>query len=171
MVDTTINHTSTPPIYYEKEEKVEIRSINELYPEYTNCSVRDFKNNLRDVIYRFYNDIQKNIIQYSTDINVFSGVAMPKYYKNKNEIKILDHLYKFEYNFIYSITKEDDCIIAENEYFNIFGYGDTIEEAENELFEYINYLWESYVEDSDENLDQSAIELKEKLISNIRKIY
>ena len=61
MVDTTINHTSTPPIYYEKEEKVEIRSINELYPEYTNCSVRDFKNNLRDVIYRFYNDIQKNI--------------------------------------------------------------------------------------------------------------
>ena len=132
------------------------------------CRVHD----IRDVIYySLYNDMQKNIVQYSTNINVFSGVAMSKYYKNKNEIKILDHLYKFESNFIYSITKEDDCIIAENEYFNIFGYGDTIEKAENELFEYINDLWESYVEDSDENLDKSAIELKEKLISNIRKIY
>ena len=171
MVATTINHASTPPIYYEKEEKAEIRSINELFPEYTSCSVSDFKNDIKNIIYGLYNDIQKNIVQYSTDINIFSGVAMSKYYKNKNEIKVLDHLYKFEYNFIYSITKEEDCIVAENEYFNIFGYGDTVEEAENDLFEYINNLWESYVDEDDENLDESAIALKEKLLSNIRKIY
>ncbi len=171
MVATTINQANIPPIIYEDETKAEIRSIDKVFPEYTIGSVSEYKNNIKDILYSLYSNIKKSTILYSTDINILSGVAMSRYYKTKNEIEILGHLYKFESNFIYSITKEDEGIIAENEYFNIFGYGDTAEEAEQELYEYINDLWECYVEEDDENLDESAISLKEKLLKNIRKIY
>lgn len=170
MIATTVNPVNTPLIYYE-ENKSEIRSINEVFPEYTSYSVNDYKDNVKDVLYNLYSNVFKNIRPYSTDINILSGIAMSKYYKRISEVKVQDHLYKFESNFIYSITKEEECIVAENEFFNIFGYGDTIEEAEKELYSYINDLWECYVEDNDENLDESAIILKEKLLTNIRKVY
>lgn len=170
MVATTVNNISIPPIYYEEEEKIDIRSISEIFPEYTSCNIGDFKNSLIDVIFNIYSRDNKNTVQYGTNFSFFSGIAMPKYYKSISEVKISDYLYKFEFNFIYSITKEEECIIAENEFFNIFGYGQTIEEAENELFEYINVLWEAYVEENDENLDQSAIVLKKKILKSIRKL-
>ena len=110
-------------------------------------------------------------IQKGTDTNILLGDFMSKYYINKNEIKIFNHLYKFTSDFMYSIVRNEDGFIAENEYFNIFGYGDTVEEAEKELYEYVNDLWECYAEEDDKNLDESAIKLKEKLLENIRKIY
>ena len=171
MIATTITQSNTPPIYYEEQQKAEIRSINEIFPEYTSYGVSEYKNNIKDIIYSLYSNISKKTMPYSTNINMLSGVVMSKYYKRKNEIHVLDHLYKFDFNFIYSITREDNCIIAENEFFNIFGYGDSVEEAEQELYEYINDLWECYVEENDENLDDSAIELKHKLMNNIRKVY
>lgn len=171
MFATTINQNTMPPIFYEEEQKAEIRSINEVFPEYTMYSVSYYKNTFKDMLYNLYNYNQKDEIDNCTDTNILSGVDMSKYYKKITEIEILGHLYEFESNFIYSITEEDGSIIAENEYFNVFGYGDTIDEAEKELYEYINYLWEFYAEEDDENLDDSAIALKHKLIENIRKIY
>ena len=134
-------------------------------------SVSKYKNNIRDILYSYYNNFCKSTMPNDTNISILSGVTMSKYYKVKSEIKVLEHLFKFKSSFIYSITKEKEGFIAENEYFNIFGYGDTAEEAEKELYEYIDDLWECYVEEDDENLDESAIKLKEKLLENIRKIY
>ena len=174
MVATTINQDTIPPIFYEDGIKAEIRSINDVFPEYTMDSVSGYKSNIKDILYSYYSNYSnfyKSIMLNNTNINMLSGVIMSKYYKAKSEIEILEHLYKFKSNFIYSITKEEEGFIAENEYFNIFGYGDTAEEAEKELYEYINDLWECYVEEDDENLDESAIKLKENLLENIRKIY
>ena len=174
MVATTINQDTIPPIFYEDEIKAEIRSIKDVFPEYTMDSVSGYKSNIKDILYSYYSNYSnfyKSIMLNNTNINMLSGVIMSKYYKAKSEIEILEHLYKFKSNFIYSITKEEEGFIAENEYFNIFGYGDTAEEAEKELYEYINDLWECYVEENDENLDESAIKLKENLLENIRKIY
>lgn len=173
MIATTINQTNIPPMYYEDEPNAEIRSINEVFPEYTIDSVSEYKNNIKDILFSLYTNFYRSATLYDTNlnINVLSGVNMSKYYKVKSEIRILDHLYVFKSNFIYSITKEDEGFIAENEYFNIFGYGETAEEAEKELYEYINDLWECYAEEDDENLDESAIILKGKLLESIRKIY
>lgn len=171
MIATTINQANIPPIFYEDEIKAEIRSIKDVFPEYTMDSVSKYKNNIRDILYSYYNNFCKSTMPNDTNISILSGVTMSKYYKVKSEIKVLEHLFKFKSSFIYSITKEKEGFIAENEYFNIFGYGDTAEEAEKELYEYIDDLWECYVEEDDENLDESAIKLKEKLLENIRKIY
>ena len=99
------------------------------------------------------------------------GENMKKtYYYTKHKIEIFDSVYEFKYDFIYTIKFEEDVYIAESNLFNMFGYGDTIAEAENQLYELIDNLWIVYVEENDENLDSGALELKKEIIDNIRKI-
>ena len=43
-------------------------------------------------------------------------------------------------------------------------------EAENQLYESVDDLWNVYVEESDENLDDGAINLKKEIVNKIRKI-
>ena len=173
MVSTTTNQEKVSPIFYQYEGKAEIRSIEDVYPEYTNYNNSAYLNSLLNILYNniIIIIINDSTIQKGTDTNILLGDFMSKYYINKNEIKIFNHLYKFTSDFMYSIIRDEDGFIAENEYFNIFGYGDTVEEAEKELYEYVNDLWECYAEEDDKNLDESAIKLKEKLLGNIRKIY
>ena len=172
MILTNLSQYNTSLFYYDEVKNAEIRSIDEVFPEYTSCSTSNkFNDNVKDIIYELINNVSIDKLPYSTNTDWVSGVAMQKYYKGIREVKLPDHLYKFDTVFIYSIKKEDECIIAENEFFNIFGYGNTVEDAEKELFEYINDLWECYVEENDENLDESAILLKQKLLNSIRKVY
>lgn len=167
MLLDTMTKIETPPVFYEDEQKAEIRSINKLIPEYNTQYVNCYTSLLQ-----LYNKKNKNIKLYSINIDEFNlGVSMSKYYKNKNIIKILKHLYKCEKPFIYSIKKCENGVIAENEYLNIYGYGENAAEAEQELFKYVNDLWENYVEEDDKNLDKSAIVLKEKIKDSMRKIY
>ncbi len=99
------------------------------------------------------------------------GEDMQKiYYYTKERIEFIEKIYEFNSKFIYSIKKEDDVYVAENEFFGIFGYGDTIAEAEKELYQSVDDLWAVYVEEKDENLDEGALVLKKKIIDNIRKI-
>ena len=92
------------------------------------------------------------------------------YYYSKRQIEVNNNKYLFENEFIYLIKFEDDMYIAENSLFNIFGYGNTITEAENDLYENIDDLWDVYVEADDNNLDDGALLLKKNLMENIRKI-
>lgn len=171
MVSTTTNQEKISPIFYQDEREAEIRSIKDVYPEYTSYSGSAYLNNPLGILYNNYSNFNNSTIQEGIDTNILLGAFMSKYYINKKEIKIFNHLYKFTSDFMYSIIRDEDGFIAENEYFNIFGYGDTVEEAEKGLYEYVNDLWECYAEEDDKNLDESAIKLKEKLLENIRKIY
>ena len=166
MLATTQSQINIPPIIFCDDQKSEIRSINDIIPEYNNYCI----SNCTDLLYNLYNKKVKSRNS-ETNTNILYGIDMTKFYKTKNIIKISNHLYKFIDPFIYSIQKKEGEVITRNEYFNIFGYGETLEEAEEDLFEYVNELWESYVEEDDENLDDSAIKLKNNLLRTIRKIY
>ena len=101
---------------------------------------------------------------------------MNKYYEFRNtlsalqKIEISDSVYEFKCDFIYTIKLEDNVYIAENDLFNIFGYGETMAEAEKQLYKSIDDLWVIYVEENDENLDKGALELKKEIMNKIRRI-
>lgn len=75
-----------------------------------------------------------------------------------------------KFKLIYTIKKLKNGFVAENKDFNIFGYGNTIEKAEKELFKYVNDIYECYAKEDDKNLDENAIKLKVKLLKHIIKI-
>lgn len=125
----------------------------------------------------FIIDILNKILQKKEEYKTSSmnnnsiGENMKKtYYYTKQKIEIFDSVYEFKCDFIYTIKYEDNVYIAENNLFNIFGYGETIAEAENQLYESIDDLWAVYVEENDENLNDGALELKKQIMDNIRKI-
>lgn len=167
MISTATIQSSPPPrVLWDYNEKAEIRSIETMFPEYNNNV-----SNIKDHILRIILENREifNLKNSSID-NTIGDVMDTSYYITKNQIDILGHLYEFESGFIYSVREEDNMYIVENEFFNIFGYGETKEEAENELYIYINDLWEGYAEETEENLDNSGLILKNKLLNNIRKI-
>ena len=81
MVATTINQDTIPPIFYDDGIKAEIRSINDVFPEYTIDSVSGYKSNIKDILYSYYSNYSnfyKSIMLNNTNINMLSGVIMSK---------------------------------------------------------------------------------------------
>ena len=102
---------------------------------------------------------------------VFIGDNMQqkKYWKEIEKLQCENHVYEFKKNFIYVIYLCNGIFVAENEYFDIYGYGDTIQEAEQDMARTLENLWNIYVLEEDTNLDDGAKELKQKLQENIIK--
>lgn len=151
--------------YYNKNMSIE----NSFIENTTNTTKLNDSNFIIDIL----NKILQKKEEYKTGSmnNNSIGENMKKtYYYTKQKIEISDSVYEFKCDFIYTIKLEDNVYIAENDLFNIFGYGETMAEAEKQLYESVDDLWDVYVEENDENLDEGALELKKKIMSKIRKI-
>ncbi|MFR3156033.1 MAG: hypothetical protein ACLTON_03665 [Christensenellales bacterium] len=151
--------------YYNKNMSIE----NSFIDNTTNTTKINDSNIIIDIL----NKILQNKDEYKTSSmnNNSIGENMKKtYYYTKQRIEILDSIYEFKCDFIYTIKLDGNVYIAENDLFNIFGYGETMAEAENQLYESVDDLWNVYVEESDENLDDGAINLKKEIVNKIRKI-
>lgn len=151
--------------YYDSNMSIENSFIGNI----TNTTKINDNNFIIDILNKLLQ--KKEEYETSSMNNNAIGENMKKtYYYNKHRIEIFDNVYEFKCDLIYTVKYEDDVYIAENNLFNIFGYGETIAEAENQLYESINDLWDIYVEENDENLNDGALELKKQIMSNIRKI-
>ena len=166
---TTTTQTKIPAIIMDYNEKCEVRSIEDIFPEYTNSKAVKYNDIIIDVINKWITNLDRMETR-TTSLNDKLGEFMNlPYFVTKKNISTNGNIYEFLTDFIYVVKCENNMYIAENEFFNIFGYGETIEEAENELFSCIEDLWNVYVEEENENLDGNAIILKDKIINSIRK--
>lgn len=168
VAETATIQNNIPVIALDYIKKAEIRSIEEVFPEYNNSARLD--SNLINLIDSWLLN-KKQLYINTASTSDFPGETMFKpYYIKKQQIDINSNSYEFVSEFIYLIKLEDGMYIAENEFFEIFGYGETVEQAEEELFLCIDDLWNVYVEELDQNLDKSALLLKNKLLENVRKM-
>lgn len=133
-------------------------------------NLKMYKDTVKDLLYKLLNDMLKNA---HSSINTQTlGESMDKTYYTKNKIFYNDTTFVFNIEFIYEVYKDvsENLYIAQNEFFDICGYGDTINEAEQDLYNTLYELWEIYAEENDDNLDSKAKQIKEKLITNVRKL-
>lgn len=166
MLDTTIS-LQRPVDYYfnitEREDNI-LKNYSIEFPKNSYTTIGVEYNNLQLIL----ESINRTSNIKNTNTTCIGEVMQQrKYCKEINEIKYENHIYKFNTNFIYVIYLCDGIFVAENEYFNIFGYGDTIKEAENDMASTLEDLWNIYVLENDYNLDDGAKELKQKLQKNI----
>lgn len=170
VAETATIQSDIPIIALDYNQKAEIRSIEEVFPEYTNSASKVINSSIINLLNNWFSNKKEKDIK-TASISDFSGEMMFKpYYVKKQQVNINSNSYEFVSEFIYIIKLEDDMYIAENEFFEIFGYGETVEQAEQELFLCIEDLWNVYVEELDDNLDESALILKDKLLKNVRKM-
>lgn len=164
-------------IIWDSEFDEDNMSIEKVFIENTTEVQSKLLRNKLNILIEFFREKYEykwsnmNNMSIDEDVNNMSiNDDMNKAYYTKKRIEINDNIYEFETFFMYLIRYEDNMFIAENEYFEILGYGNTISEAEKELYENIEDLWTIYAMESDENLDNGAIELKNKLLKSIRKM-
>lgn len=166
MLDTTIS-LQRPVDYYlditERENRI-LKNYSIELPEDTYTTIGEKCNDLQSILERINRD--SNIENANTTC-IGDVMQQIKYCKEVNKIQYENHIYKFDVKFIYVIYLCDGIFVAENEYFNIFGYGDTMKEAENDMASTLEDLWNVYVLEDDNNLDDGAKELKQKLQKNI----
>jgi hypothetical protein len=90
--------------------------------------------------------------------------------KEKMKIKTNNSVYQFTTKLVYTIIKEEGTYVAKNDFFDIIGYGNSINEAEEDLFSSIDNIWNIYAIEKDENLDTNAKEYKRKILKYIEKL-
>ncbi len=92
---------------------------------------------------------------------------------NKEYVKSFTELYdvahdkkvKLSKKIDFIITSDEDGFYYTNQLYNIFVYGKTQTDAENNLFEELKFQYDSYVTENDNNLDSNAKKLKYNLLS------
>lgn len=153
-------------------EENQNNSISPIHSEYT--TIGTIVNQKCDVIIDLIRNflINKFLTGKNSINNEGDTESMEKNYYTKKQIEYKNTVFEFKNDFMYYIYKDnsDDIYIAMNDFFDIVGYGDSLGEAEEDLYNTIYELWEIYVDEKDENLDNNAIILKKKLMDNIRKI-
>ena len=65
------------------------------------------------------------------------------------------------------IRNDDGTIYLKNEEAELYGLGNTIQEAESDLLSELQYAWESYVLCNESELHESALKYREWLQNNI----
>lgn len=129
-----------------------------------------YEETIMDLLYKILRN--KETYKHSSINTEYIGENMQKYYYTKRSVSYNNITFEFQIDFIYEIYKDlsENLFIAQNEFFNICGYGDTINEAEQDLYNTLYELWKIYAEESDDKLDKKAKEIKQKLLTNIRKL-
>lgn len=170
--------TMTAPFFCidvdEEQQDVQNSSIALSDFAYTKTNTANIINKYQTKLIDIICELLKNgeSYEHSSVNNKLLGEFMEKYYYTKRKIYYNNTTFEFNIDFFYEIYKDisEDLYIAQNEFFDIYGYGDTLFEAEQDLYNTLYELWEIYAEEDDNNLDNKAKAIKEKLITYIRKL-
>lgn len=89
---------------------------------------------------------------------------------NKKEFLILknnitNEMVKLKDKIVFQIEIDENGFYYSNAKYNIYAYGETQEEVENNLLEEFMIQYNSYALEKDENLDEKALVLKDNLLS------
>lgn len=165
MVQNTISLQRPVEYYYDitQKEKSIINNFCIELPKNTYTTIGINNYDLQDTLKR----INQLFHNKNTNTTSIGEIVQQKYIKKLDKIQYNNHTYEFNFNFIYMIYLCDGIFVAENEYFNLIGYGDTIKEAEEDMYSTLEDLWNIYVLEDDKNLDNGAKQLKQKLQKNI----
>ena len=155
----------------DNNEKRNNYSMNLSKTEYTKTDTANILKNDEERIIRLFYKILTNYQESSINAR-FLGEYIEKIYYTKKKICYNNITFEFNIDFIYEIYKDisENLYIAQNEFFNICGYGDTAKEAEQDLYNTLYELWQVYAEENDDNLDNKAKKIKKKLITSVRKL-
>lgn len=155
----------------DNNEKRNNYSMNLSKTEYTKTDTANILKNDEERIIRLFYKILTNYQESSINAR-FLGEDMEKIYYIKKKICYNNITFEFNIDFIYEIYKDisENLYIAQNEFFNICGYGDTAKEAEQDLYNTLYELWQVYAEENNDNLDDKAKKIKKKLITSVRKL-
>lgn len=123
-----------------------------------------------------YNAILKKMLynnSYNKTSNVNNNIIGDYIMPDKEYVKSFTELYDVAHDKIIKLSKKIDFIITldedgfyyTNQLYNIFIYGKTQMDAENNLFEELKFQYDSYATENDNNLDSNARKLKYNLLS------
>lgn len=123
-----------------------------------------------------YDAILKKILHnnsYNKPSNVNNNIIGDYIMTDKEYVKSFTELYdvahdrkiKLSKKIDFVVTSDEDGFYYTNQLYNIFIYGKTQTDAENNLFEELKFQYDSYAIENDNNLDSNAKKLKYNLLS------
>jgi hypothetical protein len=167
LVNNTVSLQRPVDYYLDITERDNILKNYSIEFPKSSYTTRGVNSDLQSVLERLYNNVSNTDSTNTTCIG--ESMQQIKYCKELKKIEYNNHIYEFNENFIYVIYLCDGIFVAENEYFNVYGYGDTVKDAEEDMACTLEDLWNIYVLEDDNNLDDGAKELKLKLQKNITR--